>query len=70
MTHIPRHIGFILDGNRRWAREHGLPTYEGHLAGLNALQDVLRASVDAVASAFRPKPVLVYASGQPARKSA
>ncbi len=47
MTHIPRHIGFILDGNRRWAREHGLPTYEGHLAGLNALEDVLRASVDA-----------------------
>lgn len=42
---VPRHIGFILDGNRRWAKKHGLPTYEGHLAGYNALKDV----VDSVA---------------------
>jgi undecaprenyl diphosphate synthase len=39
---IPRHIGFILDGNRRWAKKHGLPTYEGHLAGYNAIQEVAR----------------------------
>ena len=38
---IPQHIGFIIDGNRRWAKEHGLPTYEGHLAGYNGLKDVL-----------------------------
>ena len=37
---IPRHVGVIVDGNRRWAREHGLPTYEGHLAGYNALKEV------------------------------
>lgn len=37
----PLHIGYIIDGNRRWAREHGLPAYEGHLAGYNVLQDVL-----------------------------
>lgn len=37
---IPRHIGFIVDGNRRWAKKHGLPTYEGHLAGYNALKEV------------------------------
>ncbi len=37
---IPKHVGFIVDGNRRWAKEHGLPTYEGHLAGYNALKDV------------------------------
>jgi len=39
-TNLPRHIGFIVDGNRRWAKQHGLPTYEGHLAGYNALKDV------------------------------
>ena len=44
---IPRHIGYILDGNRRWAKKHGLPTYEGHLAGVNALEDVLEATVEA-----------------------
>lgn len=38
---IPRHIGFILDGNRRWAKQHGLPAYEGHMAGYNAVMDVL-----------------------------
>jgi undecaprenyl diphosphate synthase len=38
---IPTHIGYIVDGNRRWAKKHGLPAYEGHLAGYNALQDIL-----------------------------
>lgn len=31
----PKHIGIILDGNRRWAREKGLNTLEGHNKGLN-----------------------------------
>lgn len=43
---IPKHIGFILDGNRRWAKKHGLPTYEGHLAGYNALRDLILYSAD------------------------
>lgn len=38
---LPQHIGFIVDGNRRWAKQHGLPPYEGHLAGYNCLKDVL-----------------------------
>ena len=37
-ANLPRHIGFIVDGNRRWAKQHGLPAYEGHLAGYNALK--------------------------------
>lgn len=41
MSDIPQHVGFIVDGNRRWAKAHGLPKYEGHLAGYNALKDVL-----------------------------
>lgn len=47
MAEVPQHIGYILDGNRRWAKMHGLPTYEGHLAGYNALRDVIRATADA-----------------------
>ena len=43
----PRHLGFIVDGNRRWAKKHGLPSYEGHLAGYNALKDVIIATADA-----------------------
>ena len=44
---VPKHIGYILDGNRRWAKKHGLPAYEGHLAGYNALKDIIEASADA-----------------------
>lgn len=43
----PVHIGYIVDGNRRWARQHGLPDYEGHLAGYNAIQDIAKATFDA-----------------------
>jgi len=38
---VPTHIGYILDGNRRWAKKHGLPPYEGHLAGYTSLKDVI-----------------------------
>lgn len=45
-TPIPTHIGFIMDGNRRWARSHGLPAYEGHMAGYNAFKEVGQACFD------------------------
>jgi undecaprenyl diphosphate synthase len=44
---FPKHVGYIIDGNRRWAKTHGIPTYEGHLAGYNAIQEVAKASFDA-----------------------
>jgi undecaprenyl diphosphate synthase len=44
---IPQHVGYVVDGNRRWAKTHGIPTYEGHLAGYNTLQEVVRATFDA-----------------------
>jgi undecaprenyl diphosphate synthase len=43
---IPTHIGFIVDGNRRWAKKHGLPAYEGHLAGHNVLKEILPILID------------------------
>lgn len=30
---IPRHVGVLVDGNRRWARAYGTDTAEGHRAG-------------------------------------
>lgn len=44
---IPTHLGFIVDGNRRWAKKHGLPPYEGHLAGFNALKDIALTVLEA-----------------------
>lgn len=46
METIPQHIGYIVDGNRRWAKAHGLPSYEGHLAGYNAIIEVALATID------------------------
>ena len=37
---IPKHLGIILDGNRRWAKEKGLSTFEGHRRGLKKIKDV------------------------------
>ncbi len=37
----PKHVAIIMDGNRRWARERGLPSFEGHRAGLQRLVDLL-----------------------------
>lgn len=36
-----RHIGFIMDGNGRWATAHGMPRSDGYSAGLIALRRVL-----------------------------
>ena len=41
----PRHVAIIMDGNRRWARAHGLPELEGHAAGVEAIRTVLRHAV-------------------------
>jgi undecaprenyl diphosphate synthase len=43
---VPTHVGYILDGNRRWARQHSLPEFDGHLAGYNALREVIEASIE------------------------
>ena len=36
-----QHLGIILDGNRRWAKEKGLPTSEGHRHGLKRVREVV-----------------------------
>jgi undecaprenyl diphosphate synthase len=37
---VPNHIGFILDGNRRWAKQNNLPTLEGHRRGSKVFEEV------------------------------
>lgn len=38
---LPTHVGLILDGNRRWARQQGLQLVEGHRKGAETLRRVL-----------------------------
>ena len=37
---LPEHIGIIMDGNGRWAKQKGKPRIFGHKAGMDSLKDV------------------------------
>jgi len=41
----PRHVAIIMDGNRRWARAHGLTELEGHAAGVETIRTLLQHAV-------------------------
>ncbi len=43
---LPRHVAIIMDGNGRWARKRHLPREAGHLAGMNAVRETVRAACD------------------------
>lgn len=43
---MPRHLAIIMDGNNRWARQRGLPGSEGHRAGEQAVQALIRAAAE------------------------
>lgn len=43
---IPQHVVIIPDGNRRWAKKHGLNPIEGHKRGLAAALKVVKGSRD------------------------
>ncbi len=40
---LPQCVGFIMDGNRRWAKAQGLQTLEGHARGYSALKNIISA---------------------------
>lgn len=44
---VPQCVGFIMDGNRRWAKSRGLPTLEGHRRGYGALKNMINVVHDA-----------------------
>ncbi len=42
----PRHVAIIMDGNGRWAARRGLPRFEGHRRGVEAVRRTVRASIE------------------------
>jgi undecaprenyl diphosphate synthase len=42
---VPVHIGFILDGNRRWARANGKLIAEGHRQGYLTLKRICKSAI-------------------------
>lgn len=44
LTKIPYHIAIIMDGNGRWAKEHGQPRVFGHTKGVVSVRDVVEGA--------------------------
>ncbi len=45
-SYIPEHVAIIMDGNGRWASQRGLPRFEGHRRGVEALRRTITAAED------------------------
>ncbi|WP_446899506.1 isoprenyl transferase [Clostridium sp. LBM24168] len=41
-NNIPKHIGIIMDGNGRWAKERNLPRTFGHRAGVENIREIVK----------------------------
>ncbi len=43
---MPTHVAIIMDGNGRWAAQRGLPRFEGHRRGVEAIRRAVRTAGD------------------------
>ncbi len=43
---LPRHIAIIMDGNGRWAKQHGKPRVFGHRNGVTAVRETTEAAAE------------------------
>src|SRR5271168_1896418 len=42
----PAHVAIIMDGNGRWAQARGLPRFEGHRRGVEAVRRAVRSAIE------------------------
>jgi undecaprenyl diphosphate synthase len=45
-TKLPKHIAIIMDGNGRWAREHGKDRLFGHFHGVESVRDIVEGCAE------------------------
>ena len=48
---VPRHVGIIMDGNGRWAKQRGKPRSYGHKKGADVIDEVVTACFERGADA-------------------
>lgn len=44
--HLPRHIAIIMDGNGRWAKEHGQDRLFGHVQGVESVRNIVEGCAE------------------------
>src|SRR5271166_5311390 len=45
-SQTPAHVAIIMDGNGRWAKARGLPRFEGHRRGVEAVRGAVRSAIE------------------------
>lgn len=43
---VPRHVGIIMDGNGRWAKQRNIPRSEGHKAGADVIEPIMDCAIE------------------------
>ena len=56
ITYLPKHVAIIMDGNGRWAEQHGLTRFEGHKAGFENIRFIVKCL-----NKYKIKYVTLYA---------
>jgi undecaprenyl diphosphate synthase len=46
LSRLPQHVAVIMDGNGRWAKEHGKPRIWGHRNGVKSVREVTEAAAE------------------------
>ncbi len=46
LSRLPQHVAVIMDGNGRWAKEHGKPRIWGHRNGVKSVREVTEAATE------------------------
>jgi undecaprenyl diphosphate synthase len=46
VSHIPRHIAMIMDGNGRWAKKRHFPRVMGHKRGLETVREMVKSCIE------------------------
>ena len=46
LSYYPKHIAFIMDGNRRWAKKRNLPLIDGHKKGAKVIEKILEKALE------------------------
>ncbi|MDR1738217.1 MAG: isoprenyl transferase [Candidatus Symbiothrix sp.] len=44
LTRLPQHVAIIMDGNGRWAQQHGMERYMGHQEGAVSVRKIVEAA--------------------------